>query len=232
MVIDPDGVGITQRIDSRLALLTALPRPGGLTLRAPGRPDRLVDEPVDGPKEIVRVFRRKSPVPARLADDGGWLAELLERDARLAWLGDPSARTIEQHAQPGDRVSFADAFPLLLASAASLDAVNDWLAEAGDEPIPMTRFRPNVVVEGAAAWAEDGWVGRRLRIGDLVFRVAEGCSRCLVTTIDQETAEVGRQPLRVLGERRRFGDGLLFAVNLIPDGTGVIRVGEPVLDLA
>jgi hypothetical protein len=96
----------------------------------------------------------------------------------------------------------------------------------------MTRFRPNVVVTGAPAWAEDDWVGRRLRIGEVTFRAAKACDRCVVTTIDQETGEKGRQPLFALGRHRRTEQGLLFALNLIPDGTGGIRVGDPVLTLA
>ncbi len=96
----------------------------------------------------------------------------------------------------------------------------------------MTRFRPNVVVRGAAAWAEDDWVGRRLRLGELTFRVAKPCARCVVTTIDQDTAEPGKQPLRILAKYRTIGGGLLFGMNLIPDSSGVLRVGDEVLGLA
>jgi uncharacterized protein YcbX len=128
-------------------------------------------------------------------------------------------------------VSFADGYPLLLTNTASLAAVNDWLCEAGDEPVPMTRFRPNVVIDGARPWAEDDWTGRRVRLGDVVLRAAKPCDRCLVTTIDQETGVVGKQPLRVLGQYRRRPGGLLFGMNLIPDRSGVLRVGDAVLDL-
>src|SRR3954469_9103367 len=195
MVIDPDGIGITQRIVARLALLSVTVRPGGLTARAPGLSGLDVPEPVDGPKEFVRVFSGKPPVPARIAGAGPWFSEFLGRPARLVWLGDPTARPIQDHARESDRVSFADGYPLLLTNTASLAAVNDWLHEAGEEPVPMTRFRPNVVVSGAPAWAEDGWVARRLRLGDVTFRAAKACDRCVVTTIDQETGAPGRQPL-------------------------------------
>jgi uncharacterized protein YcbX len=232
MLVDADGVGITQRILPALALLTVRPRPGGLTVRAPGRPELHVTEPVDGPKEDVRVFSWKPSVPARVATDGSWFGEYLGRDVRLAWLGDPTVRPVAENAQDCDRVSFADAYPLLLTNTASLDAVNDWLVEDGAEPVPMTRFRPNVVVGGAPAWAEDDWVGQRLRIGEVTFRAAKPCDRCLVTTINQDTAEVGREPLRILGRYRRFPDGLMFGVNLIPDGIGVLRLGDRVLGLS
>jgi uncharacterized protein YcbX len=231
IIVDAEGVGITQRMVARLALLSATPRPGGLRVRAPGLPELDVAEPVGGEPVTVRVFRSKPPVPARLAPAGDWLAHFLGRPARLAWLVDPTARPIQDNALPGDRVSFADGYPLLLTNAASLDAVNDWLCEAGDEPVPMTRFRPNVVVAGARPWAEDDWLGRRLRLGDVLVRAAKACDRCLVTTIDQETAVSGKQPLHILGRYRRFPGGLMFGMNLIPDRPGVLRVGDPVLDL-
>jgi len=227
MMVDADGVGITQRETPRLTQLTARPRPGGLRLSAPGQPDLDVGEPVDGPEELVRVFKSKTSIPARVAEKA-WSSGFLGRDARLVWQADPGGRGIDGHGLAGDRVSLADGFPLLLANQASLAAVSDWLAREGTEPVPMTRFRPNLVVEGAAAWAEDTWLGRRLRVGGVTFRAAKSCARCVVTTIDQETGERGRQPLRALGRHRRFDDGLLFAINLIPDTTGAVSVGDTV----
>jgi uncharacterized protein len=232
MVVDPDGVGVTQRQAPALTALRAVPRPGGLLLNGFD-----VAEPTDGPKETLRVFRGKPPLTARLAPAAtAFISDFLGRPARLAWLADPTVRPIGTHARPSDRVSFADGYPLLLTGAASLEAVNDWLLEAGDEPVPMTRFRPNVVITGARPWAEDDWLGGRLRLGELTFRAAKACSRCVVTTIDQETGETGRQPLRALGRHRRYDDGLLFGINLIPDlapgETGVIRVGESSLALS
>jgi uncharacterized protein YcbX len=231
MIVDPDGIGITQRQTPALTTLHAVPRPGGLLLN-----DFAVDEPTDGPVEMIRVFRSKPPLTARLAPAAtAFVSDFLGRPARLAWLADTTVRPIETHARAGDRVSFADGYPLLLTNAGSLEAVNDWLAEAGDEAVPMTRFRPNVVITGARPWAEDDWLGGRLRLGEMTFRAAKACSRCLVTTIDQETGETGRQPLRALGRHRRHDDGLLFGINLIPDTapgeTGFIRVGESSLAL-
>jgi uncharacterized protein YcbX len=235
MMIDADGVGITQREAPRLTRLTARPRPGGLLLSAPGMPPMDVDEPADGPKEFVRVFRSQQPVPARIAESR-WSSEFLGRDARLAWQADPTGRTIESHALAGDRVSLADGYPLLLASTSSLDAVNDWLVAEGEEPVPMTRFRPNAVLSGAEAWAEDMWIGQRLQIGEVTFRAAKSCARCLVTTIDQETGEKGRQPLQALGHYRRYDDGLLFAIELIPESragvVGTLHVGDQVSVIA
>lgn len=227
LMVGADGVGITQRDEPRLALLTVRSRPGGLELAAPGRPPLTVDEPVDGPKEFVRVFRSDPPAPARVAESA-WTSAFLGRPARLVWQADPTGRMVPE--QGADPVSFADGFPVSLANEASLSALNDWLVEGGDEPVPITRFRPNLVVGGAAPWAEDAWVGRRLRIGEVVLRAAAGSPRCVVTTIDQDTAKKGRQPLHALGRHRRFGNGLLFALDLVPEGRvpGSLRVGDPV----
>jgi len=234
MFVGDDGTGITQRDAPRLTQLRARPRPGGLVLSAAGLPDLDVSEPVGAPDVDVRVFRHHDPVPARIAESR-WSSAFLGRPARLAWQADPGARRLPPDApapddQPpdGGPVNLADGFPVLLATTASLDAVNDWLAGSGDEPVPMTRFRPNVVIGGATAWAEDGWAGRRLRLGDVPLRAAGGCARCVVTTIDQETGTPGGQPLKALGRHRRYADGLLFAINLVPrQPYGIVRVGDP-----
>ncbi|PWU59414.1 MOSC domain-containing protein, partial [Micromonospora globispora] len=134
----------------------------------------------------------------------------------------------ERDHDTGDQVSFADEYPLLLTSRTSLDALNGWLAEAGEPPVPMTRFRPNLVVDGAPAWAEDGWAGRRLRVGSTVLRAAGPCDRCVVTTTDQETGVRGKEPLRTLARHRTIGQKLLFGLHMVPDGPGEVRVGDPV----
>ncbi|MGI5525787.1 MOSC domain-containing protein [Micromonospora sp. CA-259024] len=234
MVVDADGVGVTQRETTRLVGLRATVRPGGLSLRADGRPDLDVAEPTVGAPVAVRTFRnRKLPVPALpagpAADD--WLGALLGRPVRLVWLARPARHLAagSREYDTGDQVSFADAYPLLLANTASLDALNDWLAEAGEEPVPMTRFRPNLVVDGAPAWAEDDWVGRVLRIGDLLFRAAGPCDRCVVTTTDQETGVRTKEPLRTLGRYRNVNRKLLFGLNLVPADSGPIAVGDAVI---
>lgn len=232
IVVDPDGVGITQRTAAALSLLRAHPTPGGLTLHAPGMPERHVTEPVHGTRVDVRVFRNQPPAPARIADDDGWTATYLDRPARLAWQADPTGRAVQGHARYDEPVSLADGQPVLITSTASLSAVNDWLAEAGDEPVPMTRFRPNLVMSGAPPWAEDDWPGHRLSIGDVTFRATQACGRCLVTTIDQDTGHQERQPLKILGRHRNRPGGLLFGILLIPEvpagSTPVIRRGDEV----
>jgi uncharacterized protein YcbX len=158
---------------------------------------------------FVAVWKYRLCAAAAGKEADGWLSDFLGRAVRLVYLDDPARREVDQDfGAPGDRVSFADGYPLLLTSVGSLEALGRWLTEDGHPAVPMNRFRPNVVVAGAPPWAEDRW--RRIRVGRVTFRVAKPCGRCQVTTIDQATAERGRQPLATLGRRRRFGQQLVL----------------------
>lgn len=233
MIINPDGSQVTQRDVARLALLRAVPVGSGLELSFPDAAPLLVAQPAPDPAVTSTLWGRitMAATPAGPEADA-LLSKELGSDVRLVWMDDPATRrAVEpEYSLPSDRVSFADGFPLLLANTASLDRLNDWIAEGGsaEGPLPMTRFRPNVVIDGAAAFAEDDWIGRRLRIGDLVFRAAKPCGRCVVTTTDQETGERGHEPLRTLARYRNVDQQLLFGTNLIPDTIGEISVGDPV----
>jgi len=125
-------------------------------------------------------------------------------------------------ARPGENVSFADAFPFLLLSEGSLSDLNRRL----ETPLPIERFRPNIVVSGCEPYAEDGW--QQVRIGKVVFRVAKPCARCVITTTDQTSGERGPEPLRTLAQFRQKDGKILFGQNLVHEGRGILRVGENV----
>ncbi|MEV6950619.1 MOSC N-terminal beta barrel domain-containing protein [Streptomyces sp. NPDC051183] len=231
-VVDTEGTVITQRQQPRLALATARPLgSGGVALSAPGMPDVLVEVPEPGPLEPVVLFGKKVETVVAAGAAADWFSAYLGVPARLVHLDDPAVRrpVDPQYALPGETVSLADGYPLLVATLASLDALNSLIAQ-GDHPdegpLPMNRFRPNVVVAGAEAWAEDGW--RRIAIGDAVFRGARECGRCIVTTTDQATAERGKEPLKTLGRHRRIGKSLAFGRLLVPVRLGTVRVGDEV----
>lgn len=233
MLIDDGGKVVTQRQQPRLALAAAELLPGGgVRLSAPGRDPLTVPVPRAEGTVVVQIFRDKvEALPAEGEAVHAWCSAFLGADVRLVYLDDPATRrpVDPRYALPGETVSFADGFPLLLAATASLDALNSLIAggEHADEgPLPMNRFRPNVVVSGTDAWAEDGW--SRVAVGEVDFRVAKPCGRCVVTTTDQGTAERGREPLHSLGRHRRVDGKLVFGQNLIPVGHGTIRVGDPV----
>jgi hypothetical protein len=231
MVVDADGEAVTQREAPALTGVRPAPRSGGgLIIRSADAPDLDVPEPAGGPLVDVSVFGQ--PLAATFAGDGAraWFSKLLDRDARLVWLDDPTRRPVHRDRESPERVTFADEYPVALTNTASLAALNDWLAEAGSPewPLPMTRFRPNIVIDGAEPWVEDGWTGGRVRIGAVPFRVAGPIGRCVVTTTDQETGVRGHEPLRILGRYRNVNQKLLFAANLVPDARGRIAVGDPV----
>ncbi|MFI7500927.1 MOSC domain-containing protein [Streptomyces sp. NPDC049687] len=231
-LIDDGGKVVTQRQQPRLAQAAAELLPGGgLRLSAPGLEPLAVAVPDPVSTVSLEIFRDK--VEGVLADGTAhaWCSAYLGADVRLVHMDDPATRrpVDPEYALPGETVSFADGYPLLVTTVASLEALNSLMAEgehAAEGPLPMNRFRPNVVVAGTAPWAEDGW--RRLEIGEVAFRVAKACGRCVVTTTDQATTARGREPLHTLGRHRRLGGKLVFGQNLVPLTRGTIRAGDPV----
>jgi uncharacterized protein YcbX len=233
MVVDADGAQVTAREYPQMVLVTPRLGTGLITLSSPGMPDLSV--PVPSGRELVPVSVWASDLIAAPTDEEAatWLTKVIGEPVRLVYLDDPTRRpTNPAYSDAGDRVSFADGYPLLLTSEESLDALNGWIAEgskAAEGPVPMRRFRPSVVVAGAPAWAEDDW--RRLRIGLVTFRAVKGCDRCVLTTIDPDTAQKGHEPLFALARHRRWDNKVWFGVNLIPDTPppgAQIRPGDPV----
>ncbi len=225
LLVDEDGRFVSQREEPSLARVVVTHGPGTISVSAAGCPGRQIAAPKGA--ELLKATVWGSTVLAAAAGPAGdaWFSAYLGRPVRLVYLDDPTRRAVDpEFGRDGDVVNFADGYPLLLTSTASLDELGRWLSGDGAQPVPMTRFRPNAVVTGAPPWAEDHW--RRIRIGAVEFRVVKPCGRCVVTTTDQITGEVGSQPLKMLGRRRRFGQQLVFGQNMIPDGPGLIRAGD------
>ncbi len=232
MVVDGGGRYLTQRELPGMARIAAgLADDGGVVLSASGAGALRVPMPEAG-RPTVEVLVWSDRVWAHPAgrDAEAWLSDALGRACRLVHMGNPAtARLVDPlYGRPADRVSFADGFPLLGMNLASLEALNTRLAR----PVPMARFRPNLVVSGAASWAEDRW--RLLRVGaaeGVAFRAMKLCACCVIITTDQETGARprDREPLRTLASFRRDDRGrVLFGQNLVPEGTGRIAVGDRV----
>ncbi|MFF5536691.1 MOSC domain-containing protein [Streptomyces cinerochromogenes] len=231
-LIDDGGKVVTQREEPRLALAAAEPLPGGgVRLSAPGLAPLAVEVPEPAQTVPTNVFGTKvEGIPAAAAAHA-WCSTYLGAEVRLVHMDDPATRrpVDPDYALPGETVSFADGYPLLVTTLGSLDALNSLIAEgphAAEGPLPMNRFRPNVVVAGTAPWAEDHWT--RISIGEVVFRAPKPSGRCVVTTTDQTTAVRGKEPLHTLARHRRTDGRLLFGQNLVPLSPGTIRVGDPV----
>ncbi len=231
-LIDDGGKVVTQRESPRLALAAAEPLAGGgIRLSAPGRPPLTVEVPEPSGTVLVDVFRTKVEAVPAAAAAHAWCSAYLGTEVRLVHMDDPAVRrpVDPEYALPGETVSFADGFPLLVTTAASLEALNSAIADgphAHEGPLPMNRFRPNLVVAGTEPWAEDDWI--QISVGDVVFRATKPSARCVVTTTDQDTAARGREPLFTLARHRRRDGKVLFGLNLVPVTPGTVGVGDPV----
>ena len=225
MVVGDDGRFLSQREHHRLALVRVqFGRRSDSCSMAPGLPALEVAlRSRVGPTSRVQVWDDECAAVARERMRLRWFTKHLGCSARLVRIASDDARPLgSSTAQPGDHVSFADGFPFLLLSSASLDGLNHRLSL----PVPMDRFRPNIVIDGCEPHAEDGW--RRVRIGEVPFRFAKPCARCVVTTVDQNTGERRREPLRTLSTYRTVDGQVLFGQNLVHEGRGVVRVGDSV----
>jgi len=223
MLVDEEGRFLTQRELPRMALVRPRIEESGLVLGAPGMQDLQLQ--ADSEEELqVQIWRDlcAARVMSRTADR--WLSKFLDTPCRLVYLPQEQVRRVDQeYAQSEDQVGFADGFPFLLISRASLEDLNRRMGRS----LPMERFRPNLVIEGCAAYAEDGW--KRIRIGDLEFRVVKPCSRCAIPTVDPETGRrTGKEPLKTLASYRKQGNNVYFGQNLIHDAPGRLQTGLPV----
>lgn len=175
----------------------------------------------------VTVWRDQCLAWVANQDVNQWLADRLGRACRLVYMPESTQRYVDKgYAKQQETVSFADGFPLLLTTEASLDAINQHL----DQSIEMLRFRPNLVISGSSPWAEDQW--QRIRIGELEFDLVKPCSRCAIPTINRQTAQKEPQVFRVLKTHRTQEGEVYFGQNLLPQGQGVIQVGDRVELLA
>ena len=249
LVVDESGLFLTQRTHPRMALVATELTADELVLRADGASPLSVPLRAPAPPEhrTVSVWRSHG----LLAEDCGrdasaWLSDFLGVRCHLVRIGEkfrrpvlerppytsapPGAPMIDGRVVSSDLFHFADGFPFLLVSEASLANLNDHLVAIGEEAVPMNRFRPNLVVTGCDAFAEDTWT--RLRIGGLEFRSGGPCARCIVTTTDQFSGERGKEPLRTLATYRRDPADptrINFGQNLIHETkSGTLRVGDPV----
>lgn len=234
LVVNEQGQFLTQRTLPRMALIETALTARDLVLRAPHGGSCAVPRASDPAAALLTVNVWKST--GLLAEDCGveiavWLSDFLRTPCRLVRIGPAFERpVIKRSGLPGDRVSFADAYPFMAISEASLADLNDRLAARGEAALPMNRFRPNIVIAGCEAFAEDTWP--RLRLGEITFRAGGPCARCIVTTTDQLTAERGKEPLRTLATYRRDPEDptdVNFGQNLIHETkSGALRIGDAV----
>lgn len=223
MVVGADARFLTQRSHPTLALVETRIDGDALELRAPSGCVRVPLERADGPRRRATVWNDDVPCVEPSREASAFFSDHLGAAASLVFMPDDAVRSVERpYGRDGDRVGLADAYPVLLASLASLADLEARVGAA----VPMNRFRPNVVVDGGVAWDEERH--GVARVGGVSLRMPKRCSRCEVTLVDQRTAAKGKEPLRTLATFRASGNKVYFAMNCIPDDEGVVAVGDEV----
>ncbi|MEI7839703.1 MAG: MOSC N-terminal beta barrel domain-containing protein [Methylococcaceae bacterium] len=224
MLIDENGQFVSQRRLPKMAMIHTRLTDSELILSAPDFADFTLSlEPQWG--AIIQSTVWKDCCAAQHVSDAAdaWFSAVLQQSCQLVYLPTDTKRSVDlNYANAVDRVAFADGFPFLIVSENSLHALNSAL----ETPVEMARFRPNLVISGCAAYAEDSW--REIQIGDLDFRLPKPCSRCSVPAINPQTAEVGKEPLTTLSRLRQWQNKIYFGQNALHNQSGKLAVGDNV----
>jgi uncharacterized protein YcbX len=228
MLVDSSGRFVSQREDPLLATIAPALEGTSLTLCAAGVAPLVHEITADGATRDVTVWGNRIVAIDQGEAAAAWFAMVLGRARRLVWFGPGSTRPIDPKysPRPDAETAFTDGYQVLITREASLADLNARLAK----PVPMERFRPNIVVQGGAAWSEDLW--REVVVGDLTFDAVKPCARCVVPTTDQQTGvrNPQQEPLRTLASFRTVpGLGAIFGQNLVARNTGRLAVGDQVV---
>jgi uncharacterized protein len=226
MVVDAaHGVMLTQREQPRMALVTPHRGEEQLTLEGPGMKALTLDISHMGPTMAVTIWKDQVASIDQGDAVAEWFSRYLGFACRLVCMASVTARPVNRDyaVNEKDVVSYADGFPFLVASVESLADLNARLPDR----VPMNRFRPNLVLAGSGIPFGEDYL-RRFTLGAITFQAVKPCARCVITTVEQETATTGKEPLRTLAAFRRGNNGALFGQNLIHDRPGTLNVGDQV----
>ncbi|MCF0050257.1 MOSC domain-containing protein [Dyadobacter sp. LJ53] len=224
LIIDENNTFITQRVFHQMALIDVALEKDGLKIFERNNSENNItvpNEPVSGETLSVKVWDDVVEAVTVMDEADVWLSSQLGQNVRLVMMPESTERKADpKYAQNGEIVSFADGYPFLVISQASLDDLNTRL----EEPISMIRFRPNFVITETLPFEEDQW--KRIRIGDLDFEIVKPCARCVLTTVDPATGQKGAEPLKTLASYRRINNKVLFGQNLVASNFGIVREGD------
>lgn len=229
MLLDEQGQFMTQRQIPAMALLEVSLHANHLEVRHRKKSISPLTVPLEVPASAEVILapiwedESKAVVVSKEADR--WFSEALGRQCRLVFMpGEGERIAVGKTSGRQQKVSFADGYPMLLIGQASLDELNSRL----NEPIPMNRFRPNLVFSGGSPFEEDRW--HAFRLGGKQFWAEKPCARCIVTTIDQESGlKQGKEPLTTLSAYRKWNNKILFGQNLLYEAEGSLQLGDQVL---
>jgi len=236
MLVDANGVCLTQREHPRMALITPTLTATTLAVRAPGLPPLAI--PLAQPDPATPTLRTQVWDDTVLAADGGdeaaaWFSQAVGAPCRLVRFHAQAERLVSTKWTGGVQATtmFSDGYPILVVGAGSLDDVNEKLLAAGRGAIPMNRFRPNLVIAGIEAFEED--YAESFQIGEAVLKPVKPCPRCPMPSIDQATGQFGPDPLDVMRYRAKpeLEGALCFGMNsIVISGQGQqVRVGQEIV---
>jgi len=226
LIINEEEKFITQRTHPQLALIKTKINGNKLILGHKTKEISPLVIPIHHESiEMVLVSIWDDIVEARVvgkyADE--WLSEALDIKCRLVYMPDETQRFVNRaYAADNEIVSFADAYPFMMIGQSSLDDLNNRLKEK----LPMDRFRPNFVFSGGDPFDEDKW--KKIKIGEVIFNLVKPCSRCVLTTVDQNTSEKNEEPLKTLSTYRSVNNKVYFGQNLLHEENGIVKVGDEI----
>ncbi|MCX8010616.1 MAG: MOSC domain-containing protein [Ignavibacteria bacterium] len=226
MLVDKNNIFLTQRVLPQMALLQVEILNQALVVKHKTKEITPLAVPIkNDSSNFLRVKIWEDDIDAKYFNDdiNLWFSNALNKKCKLVYLPKKSRKRIDSiYAKQNYEVSLADAYPFLLIGQASLDDLNSRLIE----PLPVNRFRPNFVFAGGEAFEEDTW--NRFQIGKITFRAVKPCSRCIITTTNQDTAERKDEPLKTLSTYRKVDGKVLFGQNLICENEGEVKVGNEI----
>lgn len=229
MIVDTDEKFLTQRTHPKMALLKTKISHNKLILSHKTEDIPPLVVPINSKlieTTIVNIWDDlvTALLVGKYADE--WLSEALDCKCKMVFMPDDTERFVDRsYAAQNEIVSFADAYPFLIVGQSSLDDLNSRL----EENLPMNRFRPNLVFSGGKPYEEDNW--KKFKIGGITFEVVKPSSRCTIITVDQETAGKKEEPLKTLATYRKVNNKVMFGMNLIHEGTGILHVGDEIVVL-
>lgn len=224
MLVDHDGQFLSQRKLPKMALIRTDLTESHLVLSASGMDDlSLPLVPAEGNIINTTIWNDQCESRHVSSEADEWLSSFLALPCRLVYQPDEMIRQVDTvYGRQTDNVAYSDGFPFLIISENSLVSLNQDM----QLNLPMTRFRPNLVITGCSAYAEDSW--REISIGAIDFRLPKPCSRCAIPTIDPETAQTGKEPLRTLNRIRKWQNNVYFGQNALHNQNGILTAGDTV----
>ena len=238
MLVSGSGKCITQRQFPQLAKVQVTFVEQNITLQLEDNavPALTFMPTLDGAAIVVEIWRDRIIAIDQGDEVARWFHQLLnlspDKFCRLVRQSPDHIRLLnKKNPQDDDQpVGFADNSPVMLTATASLEELNQRIIEIHQQQsqaIPMNRFRPNIVIDTIEPFIEDNW--SLIQIGEIHFKVAKPCSRCIITTVDQQQGEKNKlkEPLNTLGTFRQLSEqGVMFGVNMIPLNEGIISIGD------